>query len=136
MEKLQIRSWAGRLIVALLLIAGACAQHRPDDPFASMGSSDPFDDPFFDSSFDSGASDSFSSDGGSISDTEWLYGGDDAANMALSDHADPFWDPTPSDGLSHEGEKSFAEKAQEASLATLSILIGAGMTALPFLIGT
>ena len=77
-----------------------------------------------------------SSDGGSISDTEWLYGGDDAANAALTDHADPFWDPTPSDDTGPGGEKTFAEKAQEASLATLSILIGAGMTALPFLIGT
>jgi hypothetical protein len=33
-------------------------------------------------------------------------------------------------------EKSFSEKAQEATLATMSVLIGAGMAALPYLLGT
>jgi len=32
--------------------------------------------------------------------------------------------------------KTFSEKAEEASLATMSILMGLGMAALPFLIGT
>jgi hypothetical protein len=32
--------------------------------------------------------------------------------------------------------RSFSEKAQEATLATLSILVGAGMAALPYLVGT
>ncbi|MEY4949481.1 MAG: hypothetical protein RL698_1692 [Pseudomonadota bacterium] len=35
----------------------------------------------------------------------------------------------------HE-ERPFSEKAEEAAMSTLSILIGAGMTALPFLLGT
>jgi len=34
------------------------------------------------------------------------------------------------------GQKSFYDKAQEATMATMSILVGAGMAALPFLIGT
>lgn len=33
-------------------------------------------------------------------------------------------------------EKPFSEKAEEAAISTLGILIGAGMTALPFLLGT
>lgn len=33
-------------------------------------------------------------------------------------------------------EKSFSERAQEATLSTLSILLGVGMTALPYLLGT
>jgi hypothetical protein len=33
-------------------------------------------------------------------------------------------------------QKSFYDKASEATLATMSILMGAGMAALPFLIGT
>jgi hypothetical protein len=44
------------------------------------------------------------------------------------------------DGEALEGtggdQKSFSEKAEEASLATMSILMGLGMAALPFLIGT
>jgi len=33
-------------------------------------------------------------------------------------------------------EKTFGEKAEEATLATMSVLIGAGMAALPYLLGT
>ena len=48
---------------------------------------------------------------------------------------------TDDDAGSEEGtggpeEKSFSDKAEEASLATMSILMGLGMAALPFLIGT
>ncbi|MEW6271648.1 MAG: hypothetical protein AB1689_20385 [Thermodesulfobacteriota bacterium] len=34
------------------------------------------------------------------------------------------------------GQKSFYERASEATLATMSVLVGAGMAALPFLVGT
>jgi hypothetical protein len=37
---------------------------------------------------------------------------------------------------SRKREKTFSEKAQEATMATMSVLIGAGMTALPYLLGT
>ena len=121
-------------MVAALLVIGACAQHRSDDPFAGLGSADPFDDPFFDSSFDQDTDDPFRST--DMSDTAWLYGDEDGAEAALDDHADPYWDTKQSDELDLGREKTFAEKAQEASLATLSILVGAGMTALPFLVGT
>jgi len=33
-------------------------------------------------------------------------------------------------------QKSFSQQAQEATLATMSVLIGAGMAALPYLLGT
>ncbi|MFM8411594.1 MAG: hypothetical protein ACKOCT_15125 [Alphaproteobacteria bacterium] len=55
----------------------------------------------------------------------------------LGDSGDP-------DVAAHDGskpppnpqEKPFSEKAEEAAVSTLGILIGAGMTALPFLLGT
>lgn len=34
------------------------------------------------------------------------------------------------------GQKSFYDQASEATMATMSVLVGAGMAALPFLIGT
>jgi hypothetical protein len=40
------------------------------------------------------------------------------------------------EGTAGNDEKSFSDKAEEASLATMSILMGLGMAALPFLIGT
>jgi hypothetical protein len=38
--------------------------------------------------------------------------------------------------LRARGQKSFYERASEATLATMSVLVGAGMAALPFLVGT
>ncbi len=125
----------GRLIVGAMIVIGACSQNRFDDPFASYDPGDPFDDPFFASSFESGALDEVYD--GPAPSVGWLYDGDRGAAQALDDHADPFWDDSPeTDGFGPAREKTFSEKAQEASLSTLSILIGAGMTALPFLIGT
>ncbi len=40
------------------------------------------------------------------------------------------------DAGARRGQKSFYERASEATLATMSVLVGAGMAALPFLIGT
>jgi len=50
--------------------------------------------------------------------------------VAPTDEGDDGQDSTGGD------EKSFSDKAEEASLATMSILMGLGMAALPFLIGT
>ncbi len=130
-----MRTWAGRLMVAVMIIAGACSQSRPDDPFSNYNSDDPFDDPFFHSSFQGGSSIDEIWDEPSPS-VGWLYDGDGGADQALGDHSDPFWDDEPGSGEFGSKEKSFSEKAQEASMATLSILVGAGMTALPFLLGT
>lgn len=44
--------------------------------------------------------------------------------------------PDGSKPKSNSQEKPFSEKAEEAAVSTLGILIGAGMTALPFLLGT
>jgi len=129
------RVWLGRLVVAVTIVVGACSQHRSDDPFASYDPSDPFDDEFFDSSFESTAIDEIYE--GSAPSAGWLYDDRAGAEQALTDHADPFWDDDPAaDEFGDQSEKSFSQKAQEATLATLSILVGAGMTALPFLIGT
>ena len=49
--------------------------------------------------------------------------------------AAPVDDPDGEEGNGGD-EKSFSDKAEEASLATMSILMGLGMAALPFLIGT
>ena len=40
------------------------------------------------------------------------------------------------EAMAARGGKSFYDKAQEATMATMSVLVGAGMAALPFLIGT
>jgi len=130
-----MRVWAGRVVVAVMIVVGACSQQNSNDPFSNYDPNDPFSDPFFDSSFQSDSLDEIMNE--PSPSVGWLYDGESGAEQALDDHSDPFWDDDPgSDEFSPMGEKTFAEKAQEASLATLSILVGAGMTALPFLIGT
>jgi len=63
--------------------------------------------------------------GGDASDPEGLYAG------AEGDEEDVYGGRLP-----QRGQKSFYERAQEATLATMSVLVGAGMAALPFLVGT
>lgn len=131
------KRWVGRLLVGLMIAVGACSQNRMqmEDPWGAYDPADPFDDAFFDSSFESDALDEVY--GGPAPSVGWLYDGEGATAQALDDHADPFWDDVRDhDGFGPQREQTFSEKAQEASLATLSILVGAGMTALPFLIGT
>lgn len=130
------RTWIGRLLIAVMIIAGACSQNDPNDPFSNYNPDDPFNDPFFNSSF--GGTDSLNEIWDEPSpNVGWLYDGDGGAETALDDHSDPFWDDEPgSDEFGKNANKTFSEKAQEASMATLSILVGAGMTALPFLLGT
>lgn len=129
------KRWVGRLVVAALIVAGACSQNTSNDPFANYDPNDPFDDPFFNSSF--GGGDSLNQIWDEPApNVGWLYDPDHGPEQALDDHADPFWDDSPGSDEFGRGEKSFSEKAQEASMATLSILVGAGMTALPFLLGT
>ena len=135
MKESGIRTWAGRVIVVLMIVIGACSQQSANDPFANYDPNDPFNDPFFDSSFKSDSLDEIWDE--PSPSVGWLYDGEGGSQQALDDHSDPFWDDEPgSDGFGKVGEKSFSEKAQEATLATLSILVGAGMTALPFLLGT
>ncbi|HEY8518113.1 MAG TPA: hypothetical protein VIS07_21600 [Candidatus Binatia bacterium] len=50
---------------------------------------------------------------------------------------DPYGDEDDANARARaRGEKSFYERASEATLATMSVLVGAGMAALPFLVGT
>jgi hypothetical protein len=61
----------------------------------------------------------------------------EGAGELLGDADDP--DVAARDGSkppANREEKPFSEKAEEAAISTLGILIGAGMTALPFLLGT
>jgi len=51
-------------------------------------------------------------------------------------YADAGSDEEDEDYARARGQKSFYERASEATLATMSVLVGAGMAALPFLIGT
>jgi len=137
--------WVGRLAIAAALIAGACAQNNgPDDPFAAYDPNDPFSDPFFNEGFGSDSLDEIA--GGQSPSDDWLAnpGEGNSDDQLLAAHADPYWGEGDSSGGGTDQEddafgpkpnKSFGEKAQEATLATMSVLVGAGMAALPYLIG-
>lgn len=129
------KKWLGRVVVAAMIVAGACSQNTSNDPFSNYDPDDPFNDPFFNSTFTGGDSLNEIWDE-PAPNVGWLYDGEAGAESALDDHSDPFWDDAPGSDEFGRGEKTFGEKAQEASMATLSILVGAGMTALPFLLGT
>jgi len=120
------RVWLVLLVFALAASYPACSssqhKHNPDDPF---------DDPFFHEGHWSELDNSYLSH----RDREEL---EDGGYEARSDSVDP------DDGLGDEEDgknakgpakdRPFKEKAEEASIATMSVLIGLGMTALPFLI--
>lgn len=55
--------------------------------------------------------------------------GDDPADVYGGEYGDE-------EDVGGRNQKSFYERASEATLATMSVLVGAGMAALPFLIGT
>jgi len=125
------------VLVTLALIFGAaflvaCSAQ------SSRRSSDPFDDPFFESGFagESGMDDFLAEPAPNVG---WLSrdGESSPEERLIRLHGDPIWDEQeqPEADLLPPEERPFAEKAQEATLATLSVLVGAGMAALPFLIG-
>lgn len=105
---------------------------------SSRRSADPFDDPFFESGFAGGSGlDDFLSE--PAPNVGWLSrdGESSPEERLIRLHGDPIWDEheQPEADLLPPEERPFVEKAQEATLATLSVLVGAGMAALPFLIG-
>ena len=55
----------------------------------------------------------------------------------IREHGDPIWgkQEQPESDFIPTKERPFMEKAQEATMATMSVLVGVGMAALPFLIG-
>jgi hypothetical protein len=124
--------WVLRLgLVAFVLFgcsANSSQQINPDDPF---------DDPFFGDGIGGSSLDEVvrgrAPSVGYLSDD----GSQTAEDALLAEHADPVWGESKRDGVSDPlaPEKSFADKAGEATLSTLSVLMGAGMAALPYLIG-
>lgn len=142
---------ARRMVVLALLVA-ACSANK-----GFLNEDDPFDDPFFSDSGTSSLDEILrepapsvgwlASDGpvksrppraGSASD---VSAAPDEEGVLLA--AEGEGDPTAANGDEYDDEemvarnqKSFYDRASEATLATMSVLVGAGMAALPFLIGT
>lgn len=123
------------IVLALLLVGSfvaACATQ------STRNSGDPFDDPFFERGFAAGDSlDDFLSE--PAPSVGWLSrdGEQTPEDRLIRLHGDPIWEEgeQPEAGLLPDEERPFVERAQEATLATLSVLVGVGMAALPFLIG-
>jgi len=118
------------ILVSAFLVACSAEQNRRN--------ADPFDDPFFTSGFagESGL-DSFLAE--PAPNVGWLSadGEQSPEERMIREHGDPIWgkqEQPESDFISTE-ERPFMEKAQEATMATMSVLVGVGMAALPFLIG-
>jgi hypothetical protein len=120
------RAWLVLLVFSLAASYAACStnkhKHNPDDPF---------DDPFFREGHWSELDNSYLSH----DEREAM---DDAGYKTRSDLVDPEdGEGDDEDGKNAKGpakDKTFSEKAEEASLATMSVLVGLGMTALPFLL--
>jgi hypothetical protein len=120
------------LAVLLAAAAIACASHsKTFDPER------PFEDPFFANEHESG--DSLDEIWNQPAPSVGSLAAEDADPVLNPDHADPIWGESETAGLgeagAHVGEKSFSDKAEEAAVATMSILFAAGMTALPYLVG-
>ena len=119
------------ILIAAFLVA--CSAEK------SRRSSDPFDDPFFHSGFagESGLDSFLSEPSPSVG---WLSEGGEQSpeERLIREHGDPIWgdsyDQPESDLTSNKKDRPFMEKAQEATMATMSVLVGVGMAALPFLL--
>ncbi|MFP6664107.1 MAG: hypothetical protein VCC00_07915 [Deltaproteobacteria bacterium] len=125
-------------VAALLVLIFGAAFLVACSAQSGKRSSDPFDDPFFTSGFagGSGLDDFLAEPAPSVG---WLAAGGEQSpeERLIRLHGDPIWDDRgqPESGLLPPEERPFLEKAEEATLATLSVLVGAGMAALPFLLG-
>ena len=118
------------ILVAAFLVA--CSAEK------SRQSSDPFDDPFFSSGFAGEAGlDSFLAE--PAPSVGWLSadGEQSPEDRMIRVHGDPIWGEheQPESDFIPNKERPFMEKAQEATMATMSVLVGVGMAALPFLLG-
>jgi len=118
------------ILVSAFLVA--CSAEK------SRRSADPFDDPFFTSGFaGEGGLDSFLAE--PAPNVGWLSaeGEQSPEERMIREHGDPIWgkQEQPESDFIPTKERPFMEKAQEATMATMSVLVGVGMAALPFLIG-
>jgi len=141
------------LVVALFAIA--CSSNK-----SLLNPDDPFDDPFFHDGLGSGTSSldeimrepspsvGWLAREGAVPPSQRAGGagsrsGPDDEGVLLEAEGDGTYVPADAAGdeddeeaMAARGQKSFYDKAQEATMATMSVLVGAGMAALPFLIGT
>ena len=144
-----------RRVIALALLAVACSNNK-----SFINEDDPFDDPFFNDGVSSGTSSldeilrepapnvgSLAREGArpprsSRSGGGGITSGPDEEGVLLEAEGEATYDPEgggyedDDEASASRSEKSFYDQASEATLATMSILVGAGMAALPFLIGT
>jgi hypothetical protein len=143
-----------RRVIALALLAVACSNNK-----SFINEDDPFDDPFFNDGLGSGtrsldeilrepspsvgwlARDGATPPRSSRSGGGGIESGPDEEGVLLEAEGEATYDPEgrgddDDEASASPNEKSFYDQASEATLATMSILVGAGMAALPFLIGT
>ncbi len=145
------------LMGALVLLGTACASSRTardpfDDPFLDeLAADDPFLGGASPDGFDEAFDDPFFADGMAAGDSldeflrepspsvGWLsddspreFGGDPFGRPGDEDES--FFGDEDEDDTDAAGERPFAQQAQEAALATMSVLVGAGMAALPYLL--
>ena len=145
-----------RRVVVLALLAVACSNNK-----GFLNEDDPFDDPFFNDGLGGGTSSLdeilrepapsvgwLSSEGPVKSASRTRAGGPNDVSAAPDEEGvlleaegegDPAFaggDELEEEEMASRSQKSFYDRASEATLATMSVLVGAGMAALPFLIGT
>lgn len=144
-----------RVVIALALLVVACSNNK-----SLINEDDPFDDPFFSDGLGNGTrsldeilrepspSVGWLAREGAVppsrssrSGGSGITSGPDEEGVLLEaenegGYAAEGGNEQDEDALRASNEKSFYDQASEATLATMSILVGAGMAALPFLIGT
>ncbi len=156
--KLQSSRHSRKVAVSLCLLTAwlaACASSRDEDrdafldglegnnPRGERFEDDPFDDPFFEDGPAAGDSlDDFlrepapsvgwlSEDGSQNPEAELLRSHGDATWFEADD---AFGGDSDEKGSGEIDDRPFGQQAQEAALATMSVLVGAGMAALPYLL--
>ncbi len=145
-----------RRVLVVALLAVACSSNK-----GFLNEDDPFDDPFFNDGLGSGTSSLDEILREPAPSVGWLAregavppsartragGGQDVSAAPDGEgvllEAEGDGDPSgvqggelDEDAQASRSQKSFYDQASEATLATMSVLVGAGMAALPFLIGT
>ena len=144
MSRPVLRPRLAPVLLMLALIAGYGGCAAEEKKHSANPWDDPFDDPFFREEGLSLNNDEYLKQGapsvGSLSPEEDEEVRLRAERQALRDAgftAHGRYQETNPDDEADSGkpqEKSFSDKAEEASVATMSILVGLGMTALPFLL--
>lgn len=142
-----------RGVIVLALLVVSCSNQK-----SLINEDNPFDDPFFSDGLGNGTrsldeilrepapSVGWLAREGAVpppyaTERDGVASGPEGEGVLLEAEGEGGYDASGDDELDREemaapNEKSFYDQASEATLATMSILVGAGMAALPFLIGT